>query len=168
VLAAGAVVAAGLLGGVVAAGAASAAFLLNVAYSRRLEGVPLLDVACVGAIGAAFLGVVAAPLPACLVVGLMTGMSHVFQTLVDRPVDLAGACRTSAVWSARAAAGLLATGGIALGAVVAPTLGAGAVSALAPLAVHEIVGEPRRAWLLSKLCLAALWVALLGADRLAG
>ncbi len=140
----------------------AALFGVNALYSRLLKGTPGVDLAVVGVWGFLYAGLVDPPWRIALLVGAMTAVMHVFQTLVDREVDAANRVTTTAVHSRGAALGGLAAGCAVLALVLLPLLGpAAALSGFAPLALALAVRRPGIAWMASRLyCAVALLAAL--------
>src|SRR5579862_637842 len=81
----------------------------NVVYSTVLKGVAVLDVAWCGLWGTLYAAVVGAPPGLLLLVGLMTAICHLFQTLDDRAADAASGIGTTAVRSMLLSRTVLAT-----------------------------------------------------------
>jgi 4-hydroxybenzoate polyprenyltransferase len=156
--------------GVASAAAVAAGMLVNVAYSTRAKGVPVADVATVWVWGALYAAIVGAPAAWIFLVGLMTGICHLFQALGDRAPDAASGIATTAVRSAQLSRDVL----IALSGVLAATLlgllgWVGAASAVVPLVIFFAVADAGGAgWLLTKAYFAVVWVAVLGSAGAAG
>jgi 4-hydroxybenzoate polyprenyltransferase len=152
------------LGGASAA-AVTAVLGINVVYSHFFKRIVVFDVLWVGLCGATYILTpgISLDVHIVLLVGLMTAMSHVFQTLGDRPVDDRNAVSTTAVFSPALATALLVAFCGAAAWMVGHWFGAlGAASAFVPVAAHLAMRDADRAWLVSKAYFAALWLALLG------
>lgn len=150
--------------GPASAAAVLAVFAVNLAYSVAIKGRPALDVPWVALWGATYALVTAAPLPldTFVVVGLMTGIAHVFQITRDRDVDRRNDVRTSAV--ARPWLPTLQMAGTcaALAACLLVRFGpVAAASAAIPLLLYVGVPSNQLAWMLARAYFAVAWVALL-------
>jgi 4-hydroxybenzoate polyprenyltransferase len=152
-----------LLGGASAA-AVAAALLINAVYSHFLKRVAVIDVLWIGLGGGVYVLTPGIPVDprVALLVFVMTGASHVFQTLGDQIVDRQNRIRTTAVLSPRLARVLLVAFCAAGVWVVEPAFGFGvALTAFIPFAAHLLIADAERAWLVSKAYFAVLWLALL-------
>src|SRR5262249_53676763 len=119
-----------------------------------------------GSLYAAIVG--ATPLLVFLV-GLMTGICHLFQALDDRAPDAANGIETTAVRSATLSRNVLVALTGLLAATLAVSLGAvGAASALVPLAIFFAVADAGVGWLLTKAYFAVVWLWILGSSGAAG
>jgi 4-hydroxybenzoate polyprenyltransferase len=137
--------------------------LVNVVYSMVLKGVPVADVAWVWLWGALYAGIAGAPASLIAVVGLMTSVCHLFQTLDDRRADAEVGIRTTAVRSPVLARNVLCVLSLLLFVALAPALGvASALTAFVPLGLFFLASRPGVAWLLTKAYFAVVWLALLG------
>ncbi|MEB2286371.1 MAG: hypothetical protein B6D46_09255 [Polyangiaceae bacterium UTPRO1] len=155
--------------GAKAAAAAAAVMVVNAAYSTRLKGVPVADVVAVWAWGALYAAIVAPPFPFVFLIGVMTGICHLFQTLDDRAADAASGIATTAVRSSTLPRSVLAALTLVLFGSLHGLLGAAAaVTAVVPLAIYFAVADAGAGWLLVKAYFAAVWLALLGFVRAAG
>lgn len=146
------------------AGAATLAMIaINYAYSWWLKGVPVADIATVCAWGGVFVAIVGTPWPICAMVGLMTGIMHVFQIQEDRDVDAANDVRTTVVGSQRAAgrAVALLCAGLFL-AQIAPLGALGAATAVTPLLLQRFCARTATAWMLSRVYCGLAVLAALG------
>src|SRR5205085_11810449 len=83
-----------------AAAAAAAVMIVNVAYSLLLKGAPIADIAIVWLWGALYAAIVSPSVALVFLVGVMTGVCHLFQALGDRDCDAANDIDTTAVHSA--------------------------------------------------------------------
>jgi hypothetical protein len=138
--------------------------LVNLTYSALFKGMAGLDVLLVTVWGASYAAVPGVALPWTIpaLVGVMTGICHVFQIWRDRDVDRTNAVRTSAVVSSWLTVVELALLCSALGALLFVHLGlAAALTAAAPLALHFGLRSNQAAWLLSKLYYAVVWLVVL-------
>lgn len=151
--------------GTLSAAASAAALGINVVYSHFFKHMVVIDVVWVGLCGATYILTPGIPLDVAIVllVGLMTAVSHVFQTLGDRTVDEGNAVKTTAVVSPALATALLVAFCAVTAWVVARWFGPIAAStAFAPLLAHLVLRDAERAWLVAKAYFAILWLALLG------
>ena len=150
--------------GTASALAVAAVLGINVAYSHVFKRTVVLDVLWVGLCGGTYILTPGIPLDAriVLLVTLMTGASHVFQTLGDRTVDAGNSVGTTAVVSPRLASALLvafcAVAAWIVGDYFGPVL---ALTAFVPVLAHVVTKDAERAWLLSKVYFGVLWIALL-------
>jgi 4-hydroxybenzoate polyprenyltransferase len=146
-----------------AALAVGGVMVVNLVYSVVLKGVPVIDVIWCGLWGAAYAAIVtAAPLPLALV-GVMTGVCHLYQALDDRVADAANAITTTAVRSMSLSRIVLVALSIALGAVLLPLLGPiWAASAAVPLAIYAATPTAHTGWLLTKVYFGIVWLSVLG------
>ena len=141
-------------------------FAVNLLYSVRLKGVPFADVVLVGLWGSLYSALPGPPWRICALVGLMTGVCHVFQILGDRHVDAANRVRTTAVLSTRTTTAVLAGICGALFAALVPELGPGwALTAFMPLALHLAPASSGTAWMLSRVYFGLAILAVLGGVR---
>lgn len=141
---------------------------VNTVYSILLKGIPLLDVLTVILWGACFPGLTGFPLAPelLLAAGLMTGISHVWQTLRDKTADKAQRVRTIAVFSENFSVitvFFLCCVLMLIVAARADNLGGELLVVLcaAPLLIYSLVPGIRKVWFLSKLVFAVLWAGLL-------
>ncbi len=146
-----------------ASAAVAAVMIVNVVYSTTLKGVPVGDIAAVSVWGALYAAIVD-PSPAIMViVGLMTGICHLFQALDDRVPDAANGIETTAVRSATLSRNVLVVLTALLFLVLAAPLGVPvALTALTPLAIFALVADAGTGWLLTKAYFAVVWLYLLG------
>ena len=155
--------------GIHAAAATAGVLLVNVVYSTRLKGVPVLDVAWCGLWGVLYAAIVSASPSLLLVVGLMTAVCHLYQTLDDRAADAASAITTTAVRSPTLSRDVLVALSVLLVVTLRPALGlAWAATAFAPLLLFFVAASPRVGWLLTKAYFGVMWLALLGVASAAG
>jgi len=147
------------LGDVAGLGAASL-LVLNPFYSGIAKRAPGLDVLVVGAMGAALIAL-GTPAPGLLLLaGVMTGISHAFQTSVDRSADLAAGVRSSGTAPAPLRTFIWIALTIALAVAAYLHLGiAGCASALFPFWVSRRLDDANRAWTLSRIYFGVLWLA---------
>src|SRR5262249_6115461 len=89
--------------------AAAGVMLVNVVYSTLLKGVPVLDVIWCGLWGVLYTAIVTASPSLLVLVGLMTAVCHLYQTLDDRVFDAENAIVTTAVRSAGLSRNVLIT-----------------------------------------------------------
>lgn len=160
---------AGVALGTRAACVVAAVMIVNVVYSAALKGVPVLDVVWCGLWGALYAAVVATTPRLIGVVGLMTAVCHLYQTLDDRGSDAATGTMTTAVRSPALSVALLAVlSGLVVLTLRAPLGDAWALTGFVPLALHAVAGTPFAAWVLTKAYFGVAWLALLGLARAAG
>jgi 4-hydroxybenzoate polyprenyltransferase len=146
-----------------AGAAAAAVMIVNVVYSTVFKGVPVVDVAWCALWGGLYAAIVAAPPALLVLVGLMTAVCHLFQTMADRIPDAANGIRTTAVRSSALSRQVLLVLSSLLFLVLRAPLGtAGALTAFTPLGLAFVTPDPGRAWLLTKVYFGALWLYLLG------
>jgi 4-hydroxybenzoate polyprenyltransferase len=164
VLSAAAIVVSYLALGMASAVAVASVLSINVVYSHVLKRTAVIDVLWVGLCGGAYVLTPGIPLDfrVVLLVAVMTGASHVFQTLGDRSVDRLNRVQTTAVVSPRLASALLvafcAVAAWVVGHYFGPVL---ALTAFLPFAAHLAIDDAERAWLLSKVYFGVLWLALI-------
>ena len=138
--------------------------LMNALYSGYLKKVPVIDVVWIALFGAVYVAILEVPLNyrIFVLVGVMTGISHIYQALGDRSVDRKNEVRTTAVFSPNVASALLlgfcAVLFLVLEHFFSLLIG---LTALLPYALHRAMADPRRAWLLSKVYFAIIWLSLL-------
>ena len=155
--------------GPLAAGAVLGVLTVNVVYSVAFKGVPVADVAWVWLWGLLYASIVAAPAPLLVLVGLMTAVCHLFQTLDDRVPDAANGIRTTAVRSPVLARNVLIVLSLLLSLSLRAPLGAAAaLTAFTPLALFFAVRSSGTAWLLTKAYFGVVWLYLLGFSGAAG
>jgi len=155
--------------GVPATVALTAVMLVNVLYSTRLKGVPVIDVAWCGLWGALFAAIVGAPPALLVLVGLMTSVCHLYQALDDRVADAANGITTTAVQSRVLSRNVLCALTLLLFAVLRVPFGdAWALTAFTPLVLFFTADNPRTGWLLTKVYFGVAWIHLLGIDRATG
>lgn len=146
-----------------AAMAVAAVMVVNIVYSTFLKGVPVADVAAVWLWGALYACIVGASAWLACLVGLMTGICHLFQVLDDREPDAANGIQTTAVRSAALSRNVLVMLSLLLFLTLHGPLGlAGAVTALTPLAIFFAVDDAGMGWLLTKGYFGLMWLYLLG------
>ena len=151
------------------AAAVAAVMVVNVAYSTLLKGVPVADIVAVWVWGALYAAIVGASGSLVFLVGLMTGVCHLFQALGDRAPDAANGIETTAVRSATLSRNvLIGLSFVLLATLVGPLGLIGAASAFVPLAIFFAVPDAGAGWLLTKGYFAVVWLAVLGAGGAAG
>jgi 4-hydroxybenzoate polyprenyltransferase len=145
---------------------ALAVVTVNAAYSLRLKKIPLVDVAWVGVWGYSFVAMAGARAEFCGLIGIMTGICHVFQTLIDRRSDESNGLRTTAVDSPAMAQALLWLLCILLAGALHQFLGsAWAVTAIAPAVFGRFLKDRWLAWMASKTYFAAALLAVIKAPH---
>lgn len=143
-----------------------AIFAINMLYSLRIKGVPFADIVLVGVWGGIYCAIPDTPWRFCLLVGIMTTVSHVFQILVDRDVDTQNDVHTTAVRSLRTTTAVLAGICVALYVALLQPLGAlWGLTAFAPLALHLAIARTETAWMLSRIYFGAVLLVTLGATN---
>jgi 4-hydroxybenzoate polyprenyltransferase len=149
--------------------AVGAVMLVNLVYSVWLKGVPVADVAWCGVWGALYAAIVTRSGALLVLVGLMTAICHLFQTLGDRVPDAANGIITTAVRSPVLSRNVIAALSAVLAAFLYPWHGAlWAASGLTPLVLFFAVRDPKSAWLLTKAYFAVVWLYVLGVAGAAG
>jgi 4-hydroxybenzoate polyprenyltransferase len=134
-----------------------------------LKGVPVADVAAVWVWGSLYAAIVAPAFAVTFLVGLMTGVCHLFQALDDRGPDAQNGIETTAVRSAALARNVLVALTVCLVASLYAGIGtAAAVTAVVPLAIFFAVDDAGIGWLLTKAYFAVVWLWFLGAHGAAG
>ena len=151
--------------GPLAAAAVAAVLIVNVAYSTVLKGVPVADVAVVWLWGALYAAIVSPSTSVLVLVGVMTGICHLFQVLDDREADAANGIVTTAVCSAALSRNVLTVFSALLFLALRSPLGVvGATTAFTPLVMFFAVGSASHAWLLTKVYFAVMWLYVLRAS----
>ncbi|MCC6764610.1 MAG: UbiA family prenyltransferase [Deltaproteobacteria bacterium] len=149
--------------------AAAAVMAVNLVYSTRLKGVPVADIVAVWAWGSLYAAIVDPSFAVVFLVGVMTGICHLFQTLDDRAPDAANGIATTAVRSPTLSRSVLAALVLVLFGSLHGLLGvAAACTAVAPLVISAAVADAGAGWLLTKAYFAVVWLAFLGTTRAAG
>jgi len=152
-----------------AAAAVAAVMIVNVVYSTMLKGVPVADVVAVWVWGSLYAAIVDPTFTVVFLVGLMTGICHLFQALDDREPDAENGIETTAVRSAALLRNVLVALTLCLFASLYGSLGlAGALTAVLPLAIFFVVADAGVGWLLTKAYFAVVWLWLLGSSGAAG
>jgi len=147
-----------------ATAAVAAVMVVNVAYSMVLKGAPIADIVIVWLWGALYAAIVSPSVALVFLVGVMTGVCHLFQALGDRDADAANGIDTTAVHSTALARDVLIVLGLLLAFALYGSLGVvGAVSAVLPLLIFFAVADAAVGWLLTKGYFAIVWLAVLGA-----
>ena len=149
------------LGPLVAA-AAAAVMIVNVIYSAVLKGVPVGDIVAVWLWGALYSAVVTTSMPVIVLVGVMTGICHLFQALDDRAPDAANGITTTAVRSSALSRNVLIVLSTLLFVTLHGALGALALTAFTPLVLFFLIADPGTGWLLTKAYFAVIWLYYLG------
>ncbi len=148
------------------AAAVFAVLVVNMLYSLWAKGVPLVDILLVAAWGAAYSAVASPPWRICLLVGVMTSVTHIFQMLSDREVDTKNRVKTTAVFSVAATTGMLAVVCAALALGLVPALGpVWSLTAFVPLALHLASLTTTTAWWLSRIYFGVTLIVALGGFR---
>jgi 4-hydroxybenzoate polyprenyltransferase len=145
-----------------------AMFILNSLYSTVFKGLPVMDVLVVSAWGGCFpllLGF-GIPYDLLIVIGGMTGVSHVWQTLRDKDADMKLGITTVAVFSKSGSIVVV----FVLCALIAYTVMPrfeGYIRiffgglCLIPLLLFFYLRKIRIVWLASKVIFGVVWLALL-------
>jgi len=151
------------------AAAVAAVMIVNVVYSTLLKGVPVADVATVFVWGLLYASIVDPASSLIVLVGLMTGVCHLFQALDDRGPDAANGITTTAVRSTTLSRNVLIALSVLCVVVLWAPLGAfGALTAFTPLAIFFLVRDAGTGWLLTKGYFGLMWLALLWTTGAAG
>jgi 4-hydroxybenzoate polyprenyltransferase len=146
-----------------AAAALAAVMIVNVVYSTMMKGVP------VGVWGSFYAAIVDPSFAVVFLVGLMTGICHLFQALDDREPDAENGIKTTAVRSAGLSRNVLVALTLCLFAALYGSLGlVGAITAFVPLAIFFVVADAGVGWLLTKAYFAVVWLWFLGSSGAAG
>ncbi len=149
--------------------AAAAVMTVNVVYSTLLKGVPVADILAVWAWGSLYAAIVHPAFALVFLVGVMTGVCHLFQALDDRGPDAANGIATTAVRSPALSRNVLVVLVLVLSGALHGLLGvAAACTAVVPLVIYGAVGDAGAGWLLTKAYFAVVWLALLGSTGAAG
>jgi 4-hydroxybenzoate polyprenyltransferase len=144
-------------------------FALNTLYSTVFKGLPVMDVIIVGAWGTCFpmlLGLTM-PFDLLVIVGGMTGVSHIWQTMRDQTSDTASGITTVAVFSrfsplVVAAILCLFLAGVTANRATGYVQPAVAVLSVLPLVFYAFWSKKiRQVWVLSKIVFAFIWFCLL-------
>lgn len=155
--------------GPAATAAVAAVMIVNVVYSTMLKGVPVADVLAVWVWGSLYAAIVGASALLVFLVGLMTGICHLFQALDDRTPDAANGIETTAVRSVTLSRNVLVLLTVLLAATLAGPLGwIGAASAVMPLVIFFVVADAGVGWLLTKAYFAVAWLWILGSSGATG
>lgn len=148
--------------------AVGAMLITNALYSVLFKGIPILDVIVVILWGGLFPYVSGAPVSPRLAftVGVMTGVSHVWQTMRDKTADEQRRIRTIAVFSHRWSVFIVFLLCLQLAGILFYSLPGVrsyllAASAFLPLFFYFTFRSIRIVWLLSKILFSILWLALL-------
>ncbi|GIW45067.1 MAG: hypothetical protein KatS3mg077_2349 [Candidatus Binatia bacterium] len=140
--------------------------IVNGAYSGVFKGVPVVDVVWCGFWGAAYASIVTRDWSLLCVVGIMTAVCHVYQTLADREVDVRNGIRTIAAGTPGAVPVTLLGLCMLLAVVLVAALeipGLAAISAFFPIVPYLTVPKFQVGWLLTKAYFGVLWLVVLGA-----
>lgn len=145
-----------------ATAAVTAVMVVNVVYSIRLKGVPVVDVAWCGLWGALYAAIVTGSPSLLVLVGLMTAVCHLYQALGDRVTDAMNAVVTTAVRSSRLSHSVLFGLSVLLFVALRPPLGAAwALTALIPSALLLACRDAHTGWLLTKVYFGIVWLQVL-------
>lgn len=141
---------------------------INMVYSMVFKGMPVVDVVVVAFWGGCFPLLLGdfRDISLLIVVGCMTGISHVWQTMRDRDADASGGIKTIAVFSQFWALIMVSLCSVSIAAIALGRLsGVLSFSAVllcaSPLLVYFTVKKIRRVWFFTKMAFAALWVMIL-------
>lgn len=147
----------------------AAVFAINMLYSLRVKSLPFVDIAIVGVWGAVYAAIPDTPWRVCVLVGVMTSVSHIFQILVDRDVDARNDVHTTAVHSLRTTEAMLVGMCALLYALLLGPLGPFlALTAFLPFGSYLGLSRVGAAWMLSRAYFGLALLATLGVgnDRL--
>lgn len=137
--------------------------VVNVAYSLKLKTLPLIDVLSVGMWGGLFTALFSNVLAICILIGLFTAVSHVFQAETDRDVDKRQHVNTIATTFAPAPSLIVGLCTFASLPILATRLAIPwLVFALAPLLLRGLNFKPQMTWLCVKATYAVSFAAFLG------
>jgi 4-hydroxybenzoate polyprenyltransferase len=151
------------------AAAVAAVMVVNVVYSTMLKGVPVADVAAVWVWGSLYAGIVDPSFAVTFLVGLMTGVCHLFQALDDRAPDAENGIQTTAVRSAVLSRNVLVALSLLLVGILWSSVGVvAAATGVVPLLIFFVVADAGVGWLLTKAYFAVVWLWFLGASGAAG
>lgn len=141
---------------------------INTLYSMIFKGMPVVDVVVVAFWGGCFPLLLGEEIDITLiiVVGCMTGISHVWQTMRDRDADASGGIKTIAVFSQFWALLMVLAFSASIAAIAYARLSGGrAFSAMllcvSPLLAYFAMQRIRRIWFFTKAAFAVLWVMIL-------
>lgn len=155
--------------GATPAAAVAAVMIVNVVYSTMLKGVPVADVVAVWVWGSLYAAVVDPSFAVTFLVGLMTGVCHLFQALDDRAPDAENGIQTTAVRSAVLSRNVLVALSLLLVGILWTSIGAtAAATGIVPLLIFFVVADAGVGWLLTKAYFAVVWLWFLGASGAAG
>lgn len=145
-----------------AAWAVVGVFIVNTLYSVRFKSVPVVDVFWVGVWGFAYAAIASPSRRMCMLVGLLTAISHIFQMRSDRSVDSLNDVKTSAVCSNALTRGLLfAACGTLFVALLRESAGAWSFTAFLPMGLEFALKGKQAPWLISKAYFALLLLSAL-------
>jgi 4-hydroxybenzoate polyprenyltransferase len=144
---------------------AAGVMLVNVVYSTAFKGIPVVDVIGCGLWGLLYAAIVGAPPSLLIVVGLMTAVCHLYQTLDDRAADAANGINTTAVRSAVLSRNVLIALSILLFAALRAPLGVWAFTSFTPLLLFFVTQRAQTGWLLTKVYFGVTWLCILEAAR---
>ncbi len=143
-----------------AATCAASLLLMNPLYSRFAKRLPGVDVALVGMMGAAVVGLATAAPDLLAIAGAMTAISHAFQTRGDASADRAAGIRSSATVPARMREVIWLLTCALFAGTVAVRLGVGwAATAALPYFLLSRGADTNRAWGWARVYFAVVWVA---------
>jgi 4-hydroxybenzoate polyprenyltransferase len=139
-----------------------AVLLVNFAYSTLFKGLPLLDVAWCSLWGALYVGIVDTNPEHIALIGLMTAICHLYQTIDDRDSDAASGIVTTAVRSVTLSTTVMFALSLLLFFTVRAHLGdIIGLTAFAP-SVFLAMFDAHAGWLLSKVYFGVVWLYILG------
>lgn len=151
-----------------AAAIVACVFLVNIVYSTIFKGLPVIDVAWCGLWGALYVAIVDAAPEHIVLIGVMTAICHLYQTLGDRVSDAANGIVTTAVRSPMLSKSVLFVLSLLVFlAVRAPLGGLLGLTAFAPFLL-SLALEAHTGWLLSKVYFGIVWLYILGFFHAAG
>ncbi len=146
----------------------TAMLVINMLYSMIFKGVPVADVVVVAFWGGCFPMLLGEPVDIGLmvIVGAMTGVSHVWQTMRDKDADASGGIKTIAVFSRFWAITAVFLFSFLIAAITVGRLsGAQTICAVllcaSPLFLYFTMTRIRSIWVLTKVAFAVLWVMIL-------
>ena len=143
-----------------AAACAGSLLVMNPLYSRLAKRLPGLDVAVVGAMGAAVVGIATAEPGLLQIAGAMTAISHAFQARGDTGADRAAGIRSSATTSRPTREAIWLSVCAVFAWTVYARMGAGwAATAIVPYVLLSRARATNRAWGWARVWFAIVWVA---------
>ena len=142
-----------------------AMILINTLYSLVFKSIPVIDIIWVILWGMCFLaltGFATEWLEYYLVIGLMTGISHVWQILRDKHADNENSIKTTANLSIGIALVLVSICCLVLAFVVFRLSNVFlALACMLPMVIYRVENRIRHVWVYSKIVFGLIWLYLL-------